>query len=183
MPQYIALLRGINVSGHNLIRMEALRKSVENLGFSRVTTYLQSGNIIFEAPDPDPDPEKIGLRLAEAIRNDFTCDVPVLVLSAEKLSAIAAANPLAGDTSLDSQYLHVTFLSSPPAITDIARVQAKCRTEDRFNITPSAVYLWLPDGYGNSKLTNTFFESLLGVTATTRNWKTVKQLLELVKSE
>jgi uncharacterized protein (DUF1697 family) len=181
MPLYIALLRGINVSGKNLIRMEALRKSVENLGFSRVTTYLQSGNIVFEAPEPDPG--KIALRLTEAIRNDFGYDVPVLVLSAEKLTALAAANPLAGDASLDAQYLHVTFLSGYITFTDTDRVQARCRPEDRFIITASAVYLWLPDGYGNSKLTNTFFESLLGVTATTRNWKTVTQLLILVKSE
>ncbi len=181
MSLQIALLRGINVSGHNPIRMEALRRSFESLGYGRITTYLQSGNVVFVPPEDDP--ETTASHIAAKIREDFGWDVPVLVLTAEKLLAVASRNPLFKKPDIDPAFLHVTFLSSLPLSPDTPALALRCGPGERIVLDGDVVYLYCPGGYGNTKLSNTFLETKLGVKATTRNWKTVTQLLELVKSE
>src|SRR5690606_31654161 len=106
MKTYISILRGINVSGHRLIKMDALRKMYEGLGFQNTTTYLQSGNVIFRHKTTKP--EILAQTISRQIQKDFDYDVPVLVLSTETLKKIIDNNPFGSNK--DNTFLYTTFL-------------------------------------------------------------------------
>src|SRR5215469_9663989 len=108
MTTYIAMLRGINVSGHKIIRMERLRAVFEELGFAHVKTYVQSGNVIFETNEP---PSGLAAKIERKIQAEFGFEVPVLTKSAKELKDIVKHNPLLKDSAIDPAKLHVTFLS------------------------------------------------------------------------
>jgi uncharacterized protein (DUF1697 family) len=176
MQTYISILRGINVSGHNLIKMKALQALYENLGFSKVRTYIQSGNVVFESNSADAGTlEKI---ISDGIRETFSFEVPVIVLEREELKSISAHNSFINARGEEITKLHVTILSGSP-VNDLAEtIRHEDYLPDEFYILGRSVYIFCPGGYGNTKLSNAFFEKKLKVRATTRNWKTV---LELVK--
>ncbi|HEY6478154.1 MAG TPA: DUF1697 domain-containing protein [Polyangia bacterium] len=174
MPSYVAMLRGINVSGSKPIKMEALRAMFEALGFSNVRTYVQSGNVVFTAKERAAAP--LGAKIAARIKRDFGFDVPTLVLGAEALARVVEENPFAGRKGIDPAKLHVTFLAAAPAAAGLQKMQAVSSGRDEFQCQGTSIYLVCPDGYGNSKLNNNAFERALRVGATTRNWKTVTTL-------
>ena len=176
MQSYISILRGINVSGHNMIKMKALQELYESLGFSKARTYIQSGNVVFESNSADTGTlEKI---ISGGIRETFGFEVPVIVLEREELKSISTYNSFINGRGEEITKLHVTILSGVP-VKDLAEtIRHENYLPDEFYILGRTVYLFCPDGYGNTKLSNAFFEKKLKVRATTRNWKTV---LELVK--
>jgi len=177
MTTYISILRGINVSGHRPIKMDALRKLYENLGFTNIATYVQSGNVVFTTKDGST--AELEHKIAQQIEKDFGYEVPVIVLPADKLKQIVENNPFLDDNSKDKTYLHVTFLSSAPGKYDLKAIEAKKQDGEEIHIADNAVYLYCPKGYGKSKLSNSFLEAKLKVTATTRNWKTTNELLRI----
>ena len=179
MTTYISILRGINVSGHNLIKMDALRKLYENLGFQNVTTYVQSGNVVFTGDEIDVN--ESGQRISQQIEKDFGYEVPVIVLTLSKLKQVIDTNPFLKDNNIDIAYLHVTFLSSKPGHYDHQIIEAKKQNEEEISFSDNAVYLYCPNGYGRTKLTNNFLEAKLKVGATTRNWKTTTELLKIAQ--
>jgi uncharacterized protein (DUF1697 family) len=174
MPSYVAMLRGINVSGNKLIKMEALRAMFEALGFTSVRTYVQSGNVVFTAKDRTAAP--LGAKIAARIKRDFGFDVPTLVLAAEALARVVDESPFARKKGVDPTKLHVTFLAAAPAAAGLQKMKAVSSGRDEFHCLGTSIYLVCPDGYGNTKLHNNAFERALGVGATTRNWKTVTTL-------
>ena len=179
MAIYISILRGINVGGHNKIKMDDLRKLFANAGFGKVQTYIQSGNIIFETKKTTTIfLEKI---IADEIKKQFGFNVPVLVIELEELKNVIKNNPFAKDKLKNENYLHVTFLSGKPAKENIAQIIAGNFLPDEFIVINKAVYLHCPNGYGNTKLNNNFFENKLKLTATTRNWKTVNEILKIAE--
>lgn len=171
MPVYIALLRGINVSGQKNIRMEKLRASFAALGFSDVATYIQSGNVVFKAAKTDP--VKLAAQITQKILADFGFDVPVLVKSAAELAAVLKMNPLLKPTGLNEAKLHVTFLSATAPKDTAAILKPIAAKSEMFAVTGREIYLYCPEGYGATKLANGVIEKKLSVQATTRNWKTV----------
>lgn len=177
MNTYICILRGINVSGQKIIRMEALRSSLSQLGFSKLTTYIQSGNIVFQYKTEET--KVLEELIHEKIKADFGFDVPVLVITGEKLRDIISGNVFTSDPEKDTSFLHVTFLAQKPVSFDKSAILAKKTEQEEIVISDEAVYLFCPDGYGKTKLNNNFIESQLKVTATNRNWKTTLKLLEL----
>ena len=177
MKTYISLLRGINVSGHKKIAIADLKALYETLGFTNLVTYIQSGNVIFTAK-VTKNLEQI---IEQAITKKYAFDVPVLIITPEELSRVIAKNPFLKDKTVDPEKLHVTFLSTKPVQELLDKLAPAHYLPDRFNIIGSTVYLSCPNGYGQTKLTNTFFENKLKVRATTRNWKTVKKLLEIAQ--
>lgn len=179
MTTYISIIRGINVSGQKLIKMDALRKSYENLDFHNVTTYVQSGNVIFTGQNTKPD--VLGQTITRQIEKDFGFDVPVIVLSIDKLKQIIDSNPFVKDNNKDKTFLHVTFLSSKPQKFDLNAIEEKKLNGEEIIIADNAVYLYCPNGYGKSKLNNSFLETKLKVGATTRNWKTTNELLKIAE--
>jgi uncharacterized protein (DUF1697 family) len=177
MKTYITILRGINVSGHNLIKMKALKEMMEGLGFSNVRTYIQSGNVVFESKaEGISELEKI---IAAGILKTFGFEVPVIVLEKDELNCISARNSFISERGEDVAKLHVTFLSVKPDTGLAETIRKEDYLPDEFYLSGKAVYLFCPDGYGNTKFSNTFFEKKLKVRATTRNWKTVIELVKM----
>jgi uncharacterized protein (DUF1697 family) len=148
---YISMLRGINVSGQKIIRMEELASLYESLGFKNVRTYVQSGNVLFDSPLTD------GTKLTRLIADRI--------------------KPFLKERGIDPARLYVTFLSEVPDLEALNLLRTVKDEHDEFRIAPKKVYLHCPDGYGRTKLSNNFFEKTLKVAATTRNWNTVKALL------
>ena len=183
MPSYVAMLRGINVSGSKPVKMEALRASFEALGFKQIRTYVQSGNVVFQAKERTAAP--LGTKIAAKIKRDFGFEVPVLVLGAGELARVVEENPFLKQRGqkIDVTKLHVTFLATPPAAAGLKKMEGVSSGRDAFHCLGRTIYLACPDGYGNSKLTNNAFERALAASATTRNWKTVTTLAAMAAGE
>jgi uncharacterized protein (DUF1697 family) len=177
MQTYIAILRGINVSGHKLIKMDALKASFEHLGFADVQTYIQSGNIVFKYK---VNSKLLNNKIKAMLADEYGFDVPVLVKTVPEMEAIFNNNPFINNVTNDINTLHVTLLAEKPLPEHIAKLN-KDFGMDVYIIIENTIYLYCPNGYGKTKLTNTFFESKLKVSATTRNWKTISALVHLAK--
>jgi uncharacterized protein (DUF1697 family) len=177
MKTYVALLRGINVSGHNAIRMPELQASFSGLGFADVRTYLQSGNVVFSAGKSNES--KLAAAIQARIKQDFGLEVPVLVMSANELEQVANANPLWPKAGGDEKLFHSTFLAEPVSPDRFEALKLPAAAGERAVLVGRAVLLHCPHGYGKTKLNNSYFERALGVTATTRNWRTVLALQQL----
>ena len=177
MITYVALLRGINVSGQKIIKMVDLKETFQRLGFENVQTYIQSGNVIFGS---DNTHQKELVRIIEsAIFLDYNFDVPVLVIPVLKMKKIVARNPFKQKGITELKKLHVTFLEKEPGEDLINEISTDPNSEDEFHVAGKTVYLHCPNGYGKTKLNNNYFESTLKMRATTRNWKSVEKIVEL----
>lgn len=181
MPTFITLLRGVNVSGQKKINMKELKSLFESSGLRNVQTYIQSGNVVFESDDNEP--EKLTVRLESAIATHFGFEVTVVLLTPEALLSITANNPFQFEKDFDERMMYVCLLKQKPA-PDLAEKLLEARQgTDRFVLRRSILYLYLASGYGTTKLNNNFFEKKLKVAATTRNWHTLKKLLEMTGYE
>lgn len=176
MQSFLSILRGINVGGQRKIKMDDLKKLYETLGFQAIQTYIQSGNIVFQAESDENLAEKIEI----AIQQQFGFEVPVLVRTRLELAKTVADNPFLSKSDMLVDKLHVTFLNQKPSALLVEKINALDFQADRFRIIERDVYIYCPESYGNSKLTNSFFETKLKTKATTRNWKTVNQLLDMM---
>jgi len=179
MGKYISILRGINVSGSKMIKMDALRKMYESLKFKNVATYIQSGNVIFESNSTSPG--ELQKLIEKKILKVFGFEVPVIVIDKKEVAAVIKNSPFVKRKNIDVTKLHVTFLSEEPEQANIEKIEIAKYLPDEFIISGKAIYLHCPNGYGNTKLNNNFFENKLKVSATTRNWKTVNELLRLAE--
>jgi uncharacterized protein (DUF1697 family) len=178
MTIYIAMLRGINVSGHRIIKMEALRASFTALGFCNVKTYVQSGNVLFETNDP---PAALPAKIEKRILADFGHEVPTVTKTAKEMADIVGLNPFVKDKAIDQSRLYVTFLSNDPPKNALELLQSLATGAEQVRVAGRAVYLYLPIKYNNTKLSNATIEKKLSCRATTRNWKTAQTLLEMAQ--
>ncbi len=178
MQTYIAILRGINVSGQKKILMADLKKLLEELGFKQVTTYIQSGNVVFKTSKKATD-AALAKSIEDKIAEKYHFQVPVLVRTEQEWNQCIQQNPFLKNASIDIEKLHVTFLDELPESSKIEALKAFEYTRDEFIINGKEIYLHCPINYGETKLSNQFFENKLKVRATTRNWKTVNKLTEL----
>ena len=178
MPTFISLLRGINVSGQKKILMADLKVLYEKLGFNNVQTYIQSGNVVFDCAE-----DKSNLAIAEiiehAIEQEYNFQVPVIVKQADDLISTINNNPFTEEVGADPSRVAVTFLESLPTVENLIKLEGVDYPPDRFIIDGLNIYLHCPISYGNSKLSNNFFESKLKVRATSRNWRTINKLVEM----
>jgi len=176
--KYISILRGINVSGQKKIKMLDLKLLYESLGFKRVVTYIQSGNVIFETSAKNKS--SIKTLIEDAIEKKYKFHVPVEIRTNKEIRSIIKNSPF-GDIDLteDGTKVLVTFLDVKPAKERVSTVLSYVVSPEKLVVNGTEVYLYCPNGYGKSKLSNIFLESKLGVQATTRNWKSVHKLYEL----
>ncbi len=174
MARYLALLRGVNVGGV-VLKMEDFKRILEYIGFTGVATYIQSGNALFESKEVNK--RKMEAEIAQEIRNEIDREVVVIVKSAEEMRRIAESHPLAGLG--DPKNLYVTILSHDPAKPDVETLMETMNEVDRHEVVGRVVYSYYGEGYGNSKRSNNFIEKILKVSATTRNWTTVRKLAEI----
>lgn len=176
---YIALLRGINLGGHKIVRMEQLRKAFADLGFEDVKTYIQSGNVVFRSSRQSC--ESLAKRIEEKVLRQFGFPVPVVVKTADEIGKVIKNNPLLKEKGIDLSKLHVTFLSCAPEKISFKTLDTIATAPDQFRCSSQAIYLHLrcPNGYHETKLGNNVLGKMLKVGTTTRNWKTVNQLYEM----
>ncbi|MEH0843082.1 DUF1697 domain-containing protein [Micromonospora sp. CPCC 205711] len=176
MNRYVGLLRGVNV-GTTRIAMADLRRLVADLGHDDVRTYLQSGNVVFGSTSADAGALAKGIE--RAIADELGLTVPVLVRTADELTAVIDASPYAGRQD-DPTRLLVAFLAERPAKSKVTALTVPGGENVEFTVAGREVHLHFPDGgYGRSKFTNAYLEKQLGVVATTRNWKSVCALRDL----
>ncbi|HYB47123.1 MAG TPA: DUF1697 domain-containing protein [Streptosporangiaceae bacterium] len=186
MASHVALLRGINVGGRNKIAMTELREVVTSLGHTGVTTYIQSGNVLFTTPDSDS--ARLASALQSAITGAFGIAASVVVLSRDELAQVLAGNPYPGEAN--PKLVHVLFLNAEPPRDLLDRIMAAESaaaakgSRDTLTATGRALFLHTPDGYGTSELAQVVFRIMgipgkTGIAATARNWATATKLLSL----
>jgi uncharacterized protein (DUF1697 family) len=175
MVTIISLLRGVNVA-HRRLKMSELAELYATLGFTNVRTYIQSGNVVFS--NSQKDESHLAHRIHNAIRTKLRLDVTVFLRTPEELDRLVKKNPFTGN---DQSRMHVTFLYTKPTQVPSDEIAAVAAKDEKLSIFDREVFLFLPNGQGRTKLSNSFFEKLFKVPATTRNWNTVLALLELAR--
>jgi uncharacterized protein (DUF1697 family) len=178
LSTHLALLRGINVGGKNLLPMKDLAEIFLDAGCSDVRTYIQSGNVIFTAP-PRLLESLPGL-ITDGIGGRFGYQIPVVLRTAAQLADAIANNPFV-KRGADHKALHVLFLADRPNAQGIAKLDPDRSRPDVFVVHNREVFLHLPNGAARTKLTNGYFDSKLATVSTGRNWTTVLKLLELMQ--
>ena len=176
MTAYVALLRGINVGGKNILPMKDFREILENLGCESVVTYIQSGNAVFRSSAAGG---ALSESIATAIDIDFGFRPSVMMVEAADFVAIAAANPYA-DADVEAKHVHISFLSKVAKSANLTRMAEIASNGEKFVLTDRAFYMLAPNGIGRSKLAAEV-EKCLGVKATGRNWRTVGKIGELIE--
>ena len=179
MTILISLLRGINVSGHKKVKMADLKALYASLGLDDVTTYVQSGNVIFRSDAP---PESLPALINAAIETTFGFSTDILIRTMADWCRLIEQNPFSKDSSVDRSKLYATLLAETPsqqAIQALSEIKAQ---PDDYHLDGQTIYLHCPNGYGRTKLSNNFWEKKLKIRATTRNWKTVNQLIALAEA-
>jgi uncharacterized protein (DUF1697 family) len=193
MASHVALLRGINVGGRNKVPMADLREVVTSLGHTGVSTYIQSGNVLFSTPDTDN--AKLAAALESAIEDRFGIWSSVVVLSRDELAQVLTANPYPDEPN--PRMVHVVFLSAEPPgelLTRIAAAESAVAAKgsrDTVQAAGQALFVHTPDGFGTSELAQTLFKIISppakakkhGLAATARNWATATKLLSLCDQE
>ncbi len=177
MTKYISILRGINVGGKRKILMADFKKLIQDLGFTNIHTYIQSGNVIFNSHKIEND-DTISHNIEQLISKTFGFGVPVIVRTVDEIKQSISNNPFLKDND-DFERLHLTFLKEKPTSDKLEKIKSYDYSPDKFEIKNKDIYIFCSGKYSKSKLTNKFFEDKLKITATTRNWKTVNKLYEM----
>ena len=177
MTTHLALLRGINVSGHNMIKMDVLKTVLENAGFQNVKTHLQSGNVFVDSEEEHG--ASVGFKIKQEIFKELGLEVPLVVIGKEDLETCLKNNPYLREKECDTKKLYVAFLSKElqgSAINDLKISQFK---PDEAAIDKSRIYIKYAVGAGKNRLDEKYIEKKLNVVATIRNWNTITTLLEM----
>lgn len=178
MAVHVALLRGINLAGKNRLPMNGLSALFTDAGCTDVRTYVQSGNVVFQA---DPDlARRIPSLIEKAIKDQFGISVPVVTRTAAELRKVPKANPYLAP-GVDTSTLHVAFLAAAPTAAQIKALDPNRSPQDEFTVRGREVYLRLPNGVGRTKLSNAYLDPRLGTVSTLRNWRTVLKLVAMTE--
>lgn len=170
MATYVALLRGVNI-GQNVLKMERLRELCGQIGMKNVRTYVQSGNVVFEA---EGNASKWEQALEKKLAGETRLPVTVLVRTATEIKKVLAGNPFANEKTVDAKRLAVVFLQEAPSKQALEKMRAVDIGNERFHCAGREIYIYCPDGFGRSKLY--LLDKVLGQRTTTRNWNTVAKL-------
>ncbi|NHN28284.1 DUF1697 domain-containing protein [Paenibacillus agricola] len=176
MTIYIALLRGINVGGNNKIKMSELKTCFEALGFGRVKTYINSGNILFESEEGEA---ALRQQIEQMIHKDFRISLTVVLRSAAELEQLIASCPYDAAALSEGESIHASLLTEPLAKEKINHLSDIKSEQDQFQIKGRDIYMWLRQSMRDSKLAGSLTK--LGNTVTTRNWNTIIKLDALAK--
>jgi len=177
MKTYFVLLRGVNVSGKNIIKMAILKDVLIDNNFQNVTTYIQSGNIVLTS---DLNKKEVSNKIQQLIYDHFQLQIAVFCLDLKEMESALKNNPFTND--IEPNKLFFTFLKEEPAVDLLADLEKIDFANDQFKVIDKVLYFYLPLGMSNSKLNNNFFEKKLKVTATGRNLNTIHKLIDLAKN-
>jgi uncharacterized protein (DUF1697 family) len=176
MKTHLILLRGINVSGHNLIKMDALTKMLLSMGFEKVQTYIQSGNVILNS---DETPSKIAFTIKQEIFKEFGHDVPVLVINQQDLEDCLSNNLFLKEKEVDLKKLYVAFVSMELNENSIHDLKISNIKPDEVQIDRNKIFIKYAVSPAKTRLDQKYIEKKLNVKATIRNWNTINNLLEI----
>ncbi|HQU92617.1 MAG TPA: DUF1697 domain-containing protein [Pyrinomonadaceae bacterium] len=174
--RYIALLRGINVGGNTMVKMSELASMFEALGFDGVKTYINSGNIAFDAPKTAE--AKLVAKIEKAIEDTFEKNIPVMLREQKQIDIILASNPFEGEFESHKE-MHVLFLSEEMSAVKEKQLLEAALEGERYKCIGRELYCYLPKGVIESLLGKSFIEKKLRLAVTGRNWRTVQKLAEL----
>lgn len=176
------MLRGVNITGHNPVKMKELALLLRDAGFSDAETYIQSGNIVFTCKK-NADPSYISSTIHKAIQLKFSMDISVISRTIDELKEIITKNPFLGEPDFNPSKLAVIFLTERPSDVQIQKVMTINYPPDKFIINGSEIYIYCPNGFGKTKLYTNFFEAKMAVIGTARNWRTVNTLFEMAQKK
>lgn len=181
MTTYIALLRGINVGGNNIIKMQDLRDMFEVLQFEHVRTYIQSGNVVFDSPET---PEKqLAAVIGEQIRETFGFGISVIIRSLEELEAAVAGNPFQLTGEDQFKRLYISFLADEPSPESLEKLRPYEEGADKLRVIGKEMYTLYEVSASQSPLFKVSLDKLLGTPVTARNWNTVNKLIALGRTD
>lgn len=175
MQTWIALLRGINVGGNNILPMKELRTLLERCGFTNVRTYIQSGNCVFEAVEADG--AKLSAQIASTIKGKFGFEPTIMALTKTSLEDAIHANPYPQGED-DPKSVHFFFLAAPAIRADMDALEQLRKPSEAFTLTDHVFYLHAPEGIGRSKLAAQA-ERKLSTRTTARNYRSVIKIMDL----
>lgn len=176
LARFIGLLRGINVSGHNKIPMPELRSACAELGWQDVQTYIQSGNLVFQA---DATPASLEAMLGQAIEQRFGLTIPVIVRAAADWPAYVRGNPFPGASEQEPHLVMLALSRAAPKADALAGLLERATYGERIAQVGDALWIHYQDGVAKSRLSPALFDRLVGSPVTARNWRTVLKLNEL----
>ena len=177
MTTHLALLRGINVSGHNMIKMEALKTMLESIGFSNVRTYVQSGNVFVDTEEESAS--KVGFMIKQEIFKVFGHEVPTIVITKEDLELCFKNNPFLKEKDVDTKKLYVAFVSIILKSENINDLKISQFKPDEVSIDDNRIFVKYAVGAGKTKFDQKYIEKKLNVVSTMRNWNTITNLLTM----
>jgi uncharacterized protein (DUF1697 family) len=178
MGSYIALLRGINVGGHNKLPMAGLRETCAELGWTEVRTYIQSGNVVFAATGKAAALEEA---LEKAIAARFGFAPAVIVRSSARLNSLAAANPFPKESAREPHWVLVGFAKQHMKDGAAETIAVKGQAGERVEEAGGALWFHYPAGVGTSKLTPSLIDRAAGSPVTARNWRTMTKLIDMLE--
>ena len=181
MTTHLALLRGINVSGHNMMKMEALKTMLENIGFTNVRTYLQSGNVFVDTEEEIAS--KVGFMIKQEIFKVFGHEVPTIVITKEDLELCFKNSPYLKGKDIDTKKLYVAFVSTALKSENINDLKISQFKPDEASIDGNRIFIKYDIGAGKTRLEGKYIEKKLNVIVTMRNWNTVTNLLKMYSEE
>jgi uncharacterized protein (DUF1697 family) len=173
MITYVALLRAINVGGARKIKMADLRAMFATMGYTSAQTYIQSGNVVFQAAEEE---QPLRQRIERQIEATFGFPVAVALRASDEMALLAARSPYPPDALAEDESLYVALLTETPSPAGAERLLASETTPDEFRLIGREVYLLYRRTMRDTRLTNTLLEKRLGVAATSRNWRTITTL-------
>jgi uncharacterized protein (DUF1697 family) len=179
MPVAIAMLRAVNVAGHQKLNMEALRTLCGGLGLQDVQTYIQSGNVVFR--ENSGEPEALARKIEDGIHQKFGFRPDVIVRTTSELRKVISNNPFAGRPEVEPNRLLVLFMASAPARQARERILAMpCEPEEMY-FKGRELYIYYPNGMARPKIPVARIEKVLAGSSTGRNWNTVNKLLAMAE--
>lgn len=174
----VSLLRGVNMTGHNTVKMTDLVAVYRKLGLRDAESYIQSGNVIFNIPE-NKSLQLLSSRIEEAILKKFNFKIPVIIRTLDELKETISVDLFKDEKSFNEDRLSVIFLKEFPQPEQIEKVKSIDYPPDKFKIIGKEIFIYCPNGFGKTKLYTSFFENKMKVTGTARNWKTVNKIFEL----
>jgi uncharacterized protein (DUF1697 family) len=179
MPVIICMLRGVNVVGHNKVKMELLKALCVSLKFKDAQTYIQSGNVIFRTKEKDL--VKLNKRIQDALAKKFGFRPDVMLRTADEMRDVIARNPFAGRDGIEPSKLLVTFLAADPGQEARDKAMAIKTDPEELRLLGRELYIYFLNGQGRSKLRLPTIERALKTTGTGRNWNSVTKMLEIAE--
>lgn len=176
---YIALFRGINVGGHKKIKMADLKLLFIEFGFNNVITYIQSGNVIFESNEPNK--ANINEKLRCAIADKYGFDVDIIILTKDEMTKAFNCNPFTKTEKYEIEKLYFCFLENTPNELSINSFIDKYSDLENIYYLNNVFYIEYLNRYSDSKINNNFIESKLKTNTTTRNYKTINEIIKLLE--